>query len=97
MIKLRSSGRFPNSGGSVPFTLFGLMMMIATRCGVPAKPIPCQLDIAVDAFQFGVGSSPEGVFQSPEDFAVRDEACVRLIGYDGCGIAWMRLSEDVEQ
>ena len=39
---------------------------------------------------------PEGVLQSPEDFAIGDEACVRLIGYDGCGIAWMCLSEDVE-
>ena len=52
MVRLRSSGRFPSSGGSVPFTLFGLMMMVATRSGVPAKPTPPQLDIAVDAFQF---------------------------------------------
>ena len=39
----------------------------------------------------------EGVLQSPEDFAICDEVCVRLIGYDGGGIAWMRLSQDVEQ
>ena len=39
----------------------------------------------------------EGVLQSPEDFAICDESCVRLIGYDGGGIARMRLSEDVEQ
>ena len=45
------------------------------------------------------GISPEeGVPGRPENFAICDEACVRLIGYDGSGIAWMRrLSEDVEQ
>ena len=40
----------------------------------------------------------EGVPHTPENFAICDEACVRLVGYDGCGITWMRrLSEDVEQ
>ena len=43
------------------------------------------------------GSSPEGIPRRPESFAIRDESGVRLIGYDGCGIAWVRLSEDVEQ
>ena len=39
----------------------------------------------------------EGVFQPPENFAIGDEAGVRLIGYDCGGIAWVCLSEDVEQ
>ena len=43
------------------------------------------------------GSSSEGVFQPPESFAICDESGVRLIGYNGGGIAWVRLSEDVKQ
>ena len=39
----------------------------------------------------------EGVPRRPESFAICDEACVRLVGDDGGGIAWVCLSEDVEQ
>ena len=73
------------------------MRIARTRCGVPPVVIPVQLVIAVVAFQFRVPVPPEGVLQPPEDFAICDEPGVRLIGYDGCGIAGMRLSEDVEQ
>ena len=40
---------------------------------------------------------PEGIPRRPENFAICNEPGVRLIGYDGSGIAWMRLSEDIEQ
>ena len=36
-----------------------------TRCGVPLKVIPCQLDIAVVAFQFRV-AVPRRVSFSPQ-------------------------------
>ena len=63
-------GRFPSSGGSVPVSGLGLigppMMRIAMmRSGVPPEVIPCQLDIAVVAFQLR-GPVPRRVFLTPQ-------------------------------
>ena len=46
-------GRFPSSGGRLPFSDAATMSDV-TRCGVPDKKIPPQADIAVVAFQFRV-------------------------------------------
>ena len=61
--------RLPSSGGSVPFSgpPGGTVRMNIdwTRCGVPPNPIPIQLDITVDAFQFMV-AVPRRVSFSPQ-------------------------------
>ena len=57
--------RFPSSGGSVPFNPRLTRMMDVTCCGVPAKVIPFQLDIAVVAFQLRV-AVPRRVSFSPQ-------------------------------
>ena len=55
-----NSVRFPNSAGSLPFSGFPpgrrgdrveMNLILVTRDGVPDTVIPCQLDIAVVAFQ----------------------------------------------
>ena len=67
-------GRLPSSGGSVPFSGSGdvapMMRSVRMRCGDPPNVIPCQLDIAVDAFQLRepvprrVSFSPQRTLQS---------------------------------
>ena len=67
-------GRFPSSGGTVPFIGLGevasRMRILVTRCGVPTNVIPCQLDIAVVAFHLRepvprrVSFSPQRTLQS---------------------------------
>ena len=49
-----SAGRLPSSGGRLPFSARLDKRILTTRCGVPNTVIPCQLDIAVVAFQFRV-------------------------------------------
>ena len=66
--------RFPSSGGRVPFSGLGEIAprkrILVTRCGVPDKLIPFQLDIAVVAFQLRepvprrVSFSPQRTLQS---------------------------------
>ena len=62
-------GRLPSSGGSVPFNGSGevapMMRIVRMRCGVPPKVIPCQLVIAVVAFQLRV-PVPRRVSFSPQ-------------------------------
>ena len=60
--------RFLNSGGRVPFSGEPpppVMLNVATRCGVPDRFIPRQLDIAVVAFQLRV-AVPHRVSFSPQ-------------------------------
>ena len=58
-------GRLPSSGGSVPFSPRVKREITVTRGGVPPVEIPCQLDIAVVAFQFSV-AVPRRVSFSPQ-------------------------------